>query len=1232
MNTSQKQETPEAGFHRHRSRFYRVVVWIFLISGSLIAAWGLLFVALPSFFLHDMVESWLSGTFNAPVTLRKITLNPLTLQLNVDGIRVPYPELSMAPLDNSVSSSPDAGEISEDSEALLTLEQITLTPHWSSLWKTGQVITNIRMVRPVLDIVYLGNGAFSFSRLLPAPDASPVAATGLEAWKETLSKKLVSLFFLNHLDVVDGTVFLRDASLGITHSLKDIRLSVPFALPSDTGAQNDTSPRPIPTLSARFNDTPIHLTGELLPSGDTLRTRFTLRTALFGMEYFRRYLAAFTPLRLNNGAAQLALSLLLLQPEQGRLQMKLSGTIHLENMDIANPQGETVGKLRTGEIRLEDFTLSQRRILLQGMELDGLYLKVRRNKDGRLDWENWLHSAVMTDSTPPVQKHTPSETPFIVEGADLTLRNSDFTLIDPSLFGDQPLNITGVDGRIARYSTRPGAETAMRLSFGLNTEGVVALEGKGTLNPELVDAQLMIKDLPLTPVRPLLKGSLLEDMLGYLDMKGHIAMTGGEKKTAGFSLSKGNLSLRSFSFGRGTTATTVKGKLTEGTPAVRIEKLVCDGLSLKTGTRTLALTRLSVLGPTLRFSSAPFRLAIPGQKSLPSGTATAPFDFASLWKTSFGGWNVAINAVQVDKGKLIDIAESNKTPLISTLRLETGALTSNSQQTVAFTLRATGKQQAQINMKGTLRPEPLQVKTSLRAETIALELAAPWLRTSSYLSLQGQASADFQISFQEVARKRRLDIQGSVSLKDVQGLDRRTSKRFAMCRRLTAERFRYASVDRSLVIGQLLVDRGRLDITLTPQGKYDLTDILFRQSASSATPLFSKLDISTILIQDSRLLFKNQQLAPPTTTFIQNLNGSLSSLSVFGNTPAVLKLTAQIYGAPAQVEGEMNPFRWPPVAHLRFSVRNLDLSRYASYTRTYLGYPVEQGNLTVSGSFDTSGSLFTMRNNLVLEGVRLGPKDTRPGAPNYPVPLGIALMEDRNGTIRLDVPIQGGLNDASLLQISGLMGKALGGLLTKIVTSPLAIVEGLFSFLTPNAPELYQVPFTPGRHVLPQRTQIRLKDLVKLLQDRPRLRLGLVGSYERASDTAGLKQEWLLHQLQGLKQPGKAPSDKEAVRFSPQEYEDLLFRFFKAAAVTHKRLKSGEIQREEPDVMERKLKALVPVKESDLQALAKRRAESLRSWLLAQDPALRSRITLLQDASGSLQVREGAARVELQLR
>ena len=68
------------------------------------------------------------------------------------------------------------------------------------------------------------------------------------------------------------------------------------------------------------------------------------------------------------------------QPHLGRVESSLSGTVKVEDAEIATPEGTIVGRLRRGQAALKDFTLSERRIRLDEMELDGLYLRVGRDK------------------------------------------------------------------------------------------------------------------------------------------------------------------------------------------------------------------------------------------------------------------------------------------------------------------------------------------------------------------------------------------------------------------------------------------------------------------------------------------------------------------------------------------------------------------------------------------------------------------------------------------------------------------------------------------------------------------------------------------------------------------------------------------------------------------------------------------------------------------------------------
>ena len=108
----------------------------------------------------------------------------------------------------------------------------------------------------------------------------------------------------------------------------------------------------------------------------------------------------------------------------------------------------------------------------------------------------------------------------------------------------------------------------MRLSFGINSEGVLALEGEGTLNPPFMHAGLMIQDLPLLIARPLVQQTLLADMSGYLNLKGDLRLgmeaspltASGHAGSVPLVMEKTEVGIRELTFARGKN----------GVPAVRV--------------------------------------------------------------------------------------------------------------------------------------------------------------------------------------------------------------------------------------------------------------------------------------------------------------------------------------------------------------------------------------------------------------------------------------------------------------------------------------------------------------------------------------------------------------------------------------------------------------------------------------------------------------------------------------
>lgn len=1169
--------------------------------GFLCALWTALAVSLPPSVLRGVVESRLSEAVNAPVTIESLSVNPFTLGIAVRGIRVPYLE-----------------EVGTPDGALLTIERLDIRPRLRLFADAAPIQAALRVHNPVLDITYLGNGLFSFSKLLPAPDG---ADAGPDA----------PLFAVSDLDLEGGTILLRDGPVGMLHTVSDVGFHVPLLHSADLPFA--------PTLSALVNGTRINVEGRTEPDAGTLRTTFAIHTAPLHMEHFKRYLSDFTPLTLNSGTVALDMRFTLSQPHLGKVESSLSGTVKIEDAEIAAPEGAIVGRLRKGQASLNDFTLSERRIRLDGMELDGLYLRVSRDKAGRIDWADWLGG---TDANP---ENLSPETPFVVEGADLILRNSDFTWVDAGLADTQQIEITGVDGRIAEYSTRPGARTAMRLSFGISTEGVLAVDGEGTLNPPSLNASLWVDDLPLMVLRPLLGETPLNDILGRIAIKGGVRF-GPDGKTPGtpgsgtfLAVTDAEASVSALSFGRGSSLSAADRKAGKdaGSPAVRVRALTFNGLHFDTQARSASVKALSVEAPKVRVaSSGGIGLAVPGAKKptgkpapaaqtrLPEGMFAAALPDAA--KTFLSDWKLKADGFRIAEGKLEHVSAGKAEKLISSLDLETGPLSGDLNNTISLTLRARGASSGSLNLKGTLRPVPLRFSAGMDAADLPLEWFDTPLRASTNLSPSGRLSANLDAAITEEKGKG-LDIlaSGSLTVRDLRLKDARTEKVYALLRRLSADTFRFSSASSSFEAKAVLLDLLRMDVALNADKTLDILDCIPKQTAPKPTPF--RFSVASLRLQDAALLFRDQ--AHGSISAVQDINAAVNGLSSSGGLPDIV-LTGQLGGAPITLSGSCNPFSTPPAAKLAFTAKGVDLARYSAYTRAYLGHPVVQGRLDLESTFTTSGWTFSLDNHIRLEKPVLGPKDTRPGAPDYPVSLGFALLEDLRGNIALDLPISGRLDDAAL-QVGGLVGKALGGLFTKVVTSPFALLGGIIGLVTPDDPALQVIAFPPGDTRINPAAQERLKRIAKALEEHPRVKIELVGMYEPASDTRGLKRLRVIRKVQArhhaaLPAKQRAANPAGTIKLSPGEYERFLLHVYKDSPAGRKAA-GGE----EPDIMEQKLQALENVTQADLEALARSRAEEVRAFLLKHGPGLGKRVGIASKG-GLPDVRRGTAQVEIQLR
>ena len=175
----------------------------------------------------------------------------------------------------------------------------------------------------------------------------------------------------------------------------------------------------------------------------------------------------------------------------------------------------------------------------------------------------------------------------------------------------------------------------------------------------------------------------------------------------------------------------------------------------------------------------------------------------------------------------------------------------------------------------------------------------------------------------------------------------------------------------------------------------------------------------------------------------------------------------------------------------------------------------------------------------------LGPKNNSPDATSLPVKLAIALLKDRSGRIKLDVPVVGRLDDPKF-QIAPIIWHVVVNIMIKAATSPFSLLGSMFG----GGEELSFVAFQPGLATIPDTETNKLETLTKALDERPELTMEINGSVDPSQDRAPLARMKLDQQLKSLwvKQltdAGQPAVPIDEVQLQPADRERMIQKNYK---------------------------------------------------------------------------------------
>jgi hypothetical protein len=274
-----------------------------------------------------------------------------------------------------------------------------------------------------------------------------------------------------------------------------------------------------------------------------------------------------------------------------------------------------------------------------------------------------------------------------------------------------------------------------------------------------------------------------------------------------------------------------------------------------------------------------------------------------------------------------------------------------------------------------------------------------------------------------------------------------------------------------------------------------------KSAAAAADPFPYR--VRRILVSDGKVDFADMSLITPFGTKIHELKGVVAGVSSMPGARAQVKLDGRVdeYGT-SKIDGELNTSDPKAFTNISVVFRNVEMSRLTPYSGKFAGRKIDSGKLSVDLKYKIDKSRLAGENQIVVERLTLGEKVESPDAVDLPLDLAVALLEDSNGVIDLGLPVSGNL-DSPEFSYGALIWKALGNLITKIVTSPF---RALGALLPGGGDEAFDaVAFDAGRPDVPPPEKEKLAKLAGALQKRPQLKLSVQGRYNPETDRTELK-------------------------------------------------------------------------------------------------------------------------------
>jgi hypothetical protein len=439
---------------------------------------------------------------------------------------------------------------------------------------------------------------------------------------------------------------------------------------------------------------------------------------------------------------------------------------------------------------------------------------------------------------------------------------------------------------------------------------------------------------------------------------------------------------------------------------------------------------------------------------------------------------------------------------------------------------------------------------------------------------------------------------GSTTISDFGALDRPTSQELVRWKTLTISGVDVADTPRKVALGAIALDEFYARLIINPDGSINLQQLFAPTAPAPAKPAAdAAISIGDIKVSRGDVQFSDFYIKPNYSAHLTDVAGGVSALS---RNASGQDRRHRARGKPGAGGSARNREPVRPGIDARSHGKG-DRRRSAAAVgvlRKVRGLRHYEGSLSFEVHYKIDNRRLTASNKLVLDQLTFGDRVDSPTATKLPVLLAVALLKDGNGTIRLDLPVQGSLDDPEF-SVFAVVVQIIVNLITKAVTAPFALIGAIVGS---HADELAFVEFVPGQAELSAPAEAKLQALAKGLADRPALKLDIAGRAIPDADREGLKRVTLERAMRAQKQKalvakGDAAPSLDALTIEAAERPSCWRPSTRARiSRTSPAMSSASPRTFRRTRMESLLLKSYGVDDEALRALANERSENVKEW------------------------------------